>query len=113
MSKNQNTTDYNHRIPTDIQPSGPKEVFFKWNTGESFRVPYFEIRFECPCASCVDEHTGKRVLKRESISPEIRATGMQVIGRYAIQISWTDGHATGMYHFDRLYELCRNHGTSA
>jgi DUF971 family protein len=30
------------------------------------------------------------------------------VGRYALQFTWNDGHATGIYHYDRLYELCTN-----
>lgn len=97
-------------IPLQIQPASPTEVFFSWNNGESFHVPYLEIRFQCPCASCVDEHTGKRVLRKETLAKDIKPTAMQVVGKYAIQISWTDGHNTGMYHFDRLFELCKSLG---
>jgi len=35
---------------------------------------------------------------------------VQIIGRYAVQVSFSDGHGTGMYHFDRLYDLCRQAG---
>lgn len=82
----------------------------QWNTGETFAVPYVELRFECPCAGCVDEHTGRRTIQRASIQPTIKAKNAAAIGRYAIQINWNDGHDTGMYHFDRLYEICRDHG---
>lgn len=97
-------------IPTRIEPLSPIEMFLLWNNQEQYSVPYVEIRFYCPCAGCVDEHSGQRTIERTSISPEIRPTGVQTIGRYAIQISWSDGHETGMYHYDRLYELCQKQG---
>jgi DUF971 family protein len=85
-------------------------MLMAWNNGESFTVPYFELRFECPCASCVDEHTGRRTLRREAVESAVRVTGAQLVGRYAVQLSFSDGHATGIFHFDRLFELCEKQG---
>lgn len=96
--------------PIQIEPYSPSEMFMGWNTGEKFAVPYVELRFYCPCAGCIDEHTGQRTLKRTSIRPDIRPIQVQPIGRYAIQIIWSDGHDTGMYHYDRLFELCQKQG---
>ena len=92
--------------PTSIEPKGESEFLITWNTGESFALSYFEARFECPCAGCIDEHTGERLLKREMIAPAIRPLQVGVVGRYALSIAWSDQHSTGMYHFDRLHELC-------
>lgn len=96
--------------PTRLEPFSSTELFLEWNQGERFSVPYVEIRYYCPCAGCVDEHTGQRTLERSSISPEIRPTQVQLVGRYAVQVSWSDGHNTGMYHYDRLMELCQKQG---
>lgn len=96
--------------PTRIDSFSPTEMLLAWNTQESFAVPYTEVRFECPCANCVDEHTGARILQREQIPAGIKPTGAQVVGRYAVALLWNDGHSTGIYHFDRLYELCRRAG---
>lgn len=96
--------------PTQIEPFNPYEIFIAWNRGEKFTLPYGELRYQCPCASCVDEHTGKRVIEKSQIPPGIRPVQVQPVGRYAIQITWSDGHDTGMYHFDRLYDLCQKAG---
>lgn len=96
--------------PTRIEPLSSSEMLLAWNTGESFAVPYFELRFQCPCASCVDEHTGRRTLKRESVQAAVRVTGAQLVGRYAVQLSFSDGHGTGLFHFDKLLELCQAQG---
>ena len=96
--------------PTRIDPYSPTQMLVTWSSGETFSLPYIEIRFQCPCAVCVDEHTGKRVLKREQIPADIRPTGVQLVGRYAVQITWSDGHSTGMYHYDRLHEICKASG---
>ncbi len=93
--------------PVKVEPFSPKELLIAWSDGKECTLPYAELRFHCPCASCVDEHTGQRIIRRESINPDIRPTGVQPVGRYALQFRWSDGHATGIYHYDRLYELCQ------
>lgn len=99
--------------PTRIEPQDSTTMLLAWNNGEAYTIPYLELRFNCPCASCVDEHTGRRTVRREGLKPEVRVTGVQLVGRYAVQLSFSDGHSTGMYHFDRLFELCQAQGTQA
>jgi DUF971 family protein len=36
----------------------------------------------------------------------VRPVAIRPVGRYAIQIDWSDGHTTGIYPFDRLRSLC-------
>ncbi len=97
-------------IPTQIEPLSPTEMLVAWNHGDKYSLPYLEVRFQCPCAGCVDEHTGQRTIEKAAIHPEIRPVQVQTVGRYAIQITWSDGHDTGMYHYDRIFELCQKQG---
>ena len=96
--------------PTSINPLSASEIDLQWNSGEKFALAYVELRFECPCAVCVDEKTGVRVIKRESIPADIRVMGAHPVGRYAIQFQWSDRHSTGMYHFENLHALCLKAG---
>lgn len=96
--------------PIRIEPLNPSEMLIAWNTGESFALPFLDLRFQCPCAACVDEHTGKRILKRENLDPAVRPLSANPVGRYAIQINWSDQHVTGMYHFENLYKICGIYG---
>jgi DUF971 family protein len=98
--------------PITIEPLSPIELFIEWNTGEKFSLAYLEIRYHCPCAHCIDEKTGKRILEKSSIPPTIRPQDVQLVGHYAIQITWSDAHQTGIYHYDWLFELCRAQGKS-
>lgn len=98
------------KIPTLIEPYGASELLLGWNDGEQHLVSYSELRFRCPCAVCVDELTGKRVLKRESVSADVRPTQVDPVGRYAIQFRWSDGHSTGIYSYDGLLEACHQAG---
>jgi len=96
--------------PTKLDKHSSTEMFLGWSNGEQFAVPFSEMRFHCPCAGCVDEHTGQRTLKRENVRPDIRIVKVELIGRYAVHVMFNDGHGTGIYHFDRLYELCQKTG---
>jgi DUF971 family protein len=53
----------------------------------------------------VNEWTGQRVLKPESISEELIINDLSLVGRYAINFRWSDGHETGIYSFRYLREL--------
>src|SRR4051794_32437175 len=96
--------------PTQIDKHSATAFLLAWSSGERFVLPFKEVRYQCPCAGCVDEHTGQRTLKKDAIAADIHPESVQLIGRYAIQINWSDRHDTGMYHFDRLYDLCLSSG---
>jgi len=100
------------RTPTRVEPdsSSLQNLLLAWNSGETYSVPYVELRFECPCAVCVDEKTGKRLITRDQVAKDVRPLGVEPVGRYALQIRWSDSHSTGMYHFDRLFEICEKSG---
>ena len=63
------------------------------------------LRMACACAECVDEWSGQPRLDPTSVSADVRPVRIQPVGRYAIQIEWSDGHASGVYPFRRLREL--------
>lgn len=94
-------------VPRRVDPLSPTELLIGWSNGEEYALPYAELRFHCPCAACIDEHTGRRTIQRSSVNPDVRPLSVEPVGRYALQFRWSDGHATGMYHFDRLLECCR------
>ncbi|MEN9722727.1 MAG: hypothetical protein RJB38_713 [Pseudomonadota bacterium] len=93
--------------PLRIEPHSTRAncLSLEWSNGIRHEIPYFELRFECPCASCVDEKTGKRILRREDISADVRIVAAHPVGRYALQFQWSDLHSTGIYAYERLYEL--------
>ncbi len=97
-------------IPQAVRAHSPTELFMGWGGNESYRISYMELRYQCACAGCVDEHSGVRTLQRESIDPLIRPLSVEPVGRYALLIRWSDGHDTGYYHYDRLFELCKTQG---
>lgn len=76
-----------------------------WSDGSDTEIEFRKLRFECRCAECVDEWTRERRIKLEQIPAGIYPTKIAPVGRYAIQIAWNDGHKTGIYPFDLLYDL--------
>jgi DUF971 family protein len=77
-----------------------------WDEGHVGLYPFLLLRGECPCAGCVDEHTGVRRLDRTTIPDDIVIKGMELVGHYALKIDWSDGHSTGIYTWKRLRALC-------
>ena len=57
------------------------------------------------CAGCVDEMTGVRTLDVNAVTDDIAITDMQLVGNYALKFVFSDGHDTGIYSWDRLYEM--------
>jgi len=92
--------------PTAIQQQGPRELAIRWADHHESVYAVRELRLACACASCVDEWTGAERLDEASVPADVRPISIQPVGRYAIQIEWSDGHSTGIYPFERLRRLC-------
>jgi len=92
-------------VPRDIRQLGPKVLGITWDDGHVSSYPVRALRQACPCAHCVDELTGRRILDPESVSEEIRPQKLDAVGRYAIRIRWSDGHDSGLYSFRLLRQL--------
>lgn len=97
-------------IPVSIKLAGEnKAVVVHWSDGHVSVYPYAYLRGKCPCATC--EELGPPaekplsplpILGQKALAPE-RA---ELVGRYALQIFWSDGHSAGIYSFDYLRALC-------
>jgi DUF971 family protein len=79
----------------------------EWADGTTSRLPLILLRSRCPCASCVDEFTGERILDPATIPETIVPVKMEFSGNYALKITWSDGHSTGLYTWDLLAEIAR------
>jgi ATP-binding protein involved in chromosome partitioning len=90
--------------PTEVSLE-PGELVIQWSDGLVSRHPNAQLRAQCPCALCVDEWTGERRVSAASIPPDVKPLDLRRVGRYALQIVWSDGHATGIYSHDLLREL--------
>ena len=84
------------------------ELALAFDDGEELYLPLDLLRRACPCAACQGEPDALgRVLRRvQQIGPRgFELLKSEVIGGYAIQLFWADGHSTGLYTFDYLRRL--------
>ena len=92
--------------PETIGPTADgRALAISWQDGTETVLTPSELRIRCPCAACVDEMTGRRILRPESVPASIYPTAIHYVGRYALQFVWSDGHDTGFYTFDYLRRL--------
>jgi DUF971 family protein len=96
--------------PVDIQQIG-EELAVKWDDGSEGYVLLEALRRACPCAGCKGEvdimgnlHKGPDI-KLAAASFQLKRLGW--VGTYGIQPVWADGHASGIYSFDMLYDLAQ------
>ncbi|OFV88732.1 MAG: hypothetical protein A3J75_02420, partial [Acidobacteria bacterium RBG_16_68_9] len=73
-----------------------------WNDGHVSEYPLAYLRGWCPCAVC-QGHGGRR---RYVDAPMADLTSIAVVGTYALNLNWSDGHDTGIYSYRYLRELC-------
>ena len=93
--------------PTGItlhQKSRLLEIAF--DDGRTFRLPYEFLRVLSPSAEVRGHGPGQEVLQTGKSAVEIRA--LDPVGSYAVQPTFSDGHATGIYSWDYLYHLGEN-----
>ena len=93
--------------PTDIvlhQKSRVLEISF--SDGAHFRLPYEFLRVYSPSAEVRGHGPGQEVLQSGKRSVEIRS--LEPVGSYAVQPTFSDGHSTGIYSWEYLYELGRD-----
>ena len=86
------------RLPAELK------IRMTWNDGHSADFPNDYLRGYCPCAGC-QGHSAGPVQFRPPAQP-VTAVEIQPVGNYAISIQWSDGHATGIYRFAFLREIC-------
>ena len=91
--------------PTAISQRGPRELAIRWSDGGETVLDVRALRLACACANCIDEWSGAGRLDPASVPADVHPLRIQAVGRYAIQIEWSDGHGTGIYPYDRLRAL--------
>jgi DUF971 family protein len=96
--------DTNTPQPTDIklhQKSRVLEISFA--DGKTFRLPCEFLRVYSPSAEVRGHGPGQEVLQTGKKSVGI--TAIEPTGSYALQFTFSDGHTTGIYSWDLLYEF--------
>lgn len=89
-------------------------VDITWTDGHASHYDFVYLREWCPCATCNDERQKKHEFASHAPSsaalpmfkPKPRAQSATQVGNYAIQISFSDGHSTGIYSYDYFRTIC-------
>ena len=79
-----------------------KRLRIDWDSGHVSEYPFAYLRGWCPCAGC-QGHAGERRYVHAA-DPDL--VNVSVVGRYALNLEWGDGHQTGIYTYRYLRELC-------
>jgi DUF971 family protein len=94
--------------PTEIklhQTSRVLEIVF--SDGAHFRLPYEYLRVYSPSAEVRGHGPGQETLQVGK--REVTIQNVEPVGRYALRPTFSDGHDTGIYSWDLLYDLGARH----
>jgi DUF971 family protein len=91
--------------PVQVIEESDREISIKWSDEAETSYNAAQLRRSCPCASCVNEWTGEKMLKDASVPEDLVINSTSVVGRYALNFHFSDGHETGIYSFQYLRKL--------
>jgi DUF971 family protein len=93
--------------PTNIQQIG-NELAISWRDGSESFLQLEALRRACPCAACGGEPDALGNISRPQVTysdESFLLTSFDLVGGYALQPRWADGHSTGIYSFTYLRRL--------
>jgi DUF971 family protein len=96
--------------PTKLQLKRDEKLTIHWSDGQSSEMTIKQLRRACPCASCKElkqQQAKTRLVVMKHTEGPVAVAEAKLVGNYAINITWTDGHASGIYSFDYLRSMTR------
>lgn len=91
--------------PVQIVEESESEVSIKWTDDAETRYNAVQLRRSCPCAGCINEWTGEKMLDDKNVPEDISFSHISIVGRYALNFHFSDGHDTGIFSFAYLRKL--------
>ncbi len=86
-----------------------QKMLIEWGDGHLSVYPLYGLRKNCPCVVCRGGHSQMNKFEPEAFFEKdparMEITSVKQIGNHALQITWHDGHDTGMYRWSTLREL--------
>ena len=79
-----------------------KLLQISFSDGNTFQIPCEFLRVYSPSAEVRGHGSGQEVL--QTGKRDINIDHIEPVGSYAIQLNFSDGHNTGLYSWDLLYE---------
>lgn len=97
-------------IPTKLALKRDEALTITWPDGEVVVYPIAYLRANCPCAACKTLRESQRksrltVFQSGYTSGPITVQAAHQVGNYALQIEWSDKHASGIYSYTYLMEI--------
>lgn len=95
--------------PVDLKVKIKEQrLIIDWRDGGRTEFALGELRRVCPCASCRTEREQEKpnplkILKSDPTG--VHVVSAKLVGNYAIQFDWSDGHNTGIFDFRFLRAL--------
>jgi len=92
--------------PTDLVfDREARALMIAFDDGETYEIPFELLRVESPSAE--NKGHGGNVPPPVTGKANVNVVRADAVGRYAVRISFDDGHDTGLYSWDLLYDLGR------
>jgi ATP-binding protein involved in chromosome partitioning len=92
--------------PRKVNPLSDGGLEILWDDAHRSRYAGRDLRLACRCALCEDEWSGERRLQEAAVPAQITVGRVSPVGRYGLQLDFSDGHKTGIFTFPRLRALC-------
>lgn len=90
--------------PQDLTVHGQSRVLeVSFSDGATFRIPFELMRVYSPSAEVQGHGPGQEVL--QTGKREVDLVGLEPVGNYAVQPTFSDGHDSGIFSWDFLYFL--------
>jgi len=83
----------------------PQTIEIDWSDGARSRFRASRLQLHCPCAGCVDEETGRRRPEAPEVPEELSCEKVEMVGRYALRLTFSSGCCAGLYEFPLLRRL--------
>jgi DUF971 family protein len=91
-------------VPTGVVVHAVSRVLeLQYANGKSYRVPFELMRVYSPSAEVRGHGPGQETL--QTGKREVTITALEGVGNYALQPTFSDGHNTGIYSWDLLWDL--------
>jgi DUF971 family protein len=87
-------------------PRGARILEVQWADGHTGIYPHAVLRGFCPCAHCQGHDGPVRYVSPPATPNALELESIEEVGHYAVRLGWGDGHATGIYSFRFLRDLC-------
>jgi len=90
--------------PTDIKLHQKSRILeIQFDSGETFEMTCEYLRVYSQSAEVTGHAPGQEVLQLDK--QQVNVEAITPVGNYAIKLHFDDGHDTGLYTWERLYDL--------